>query len=69
MKFNTIIIAVAFSAMAASSVYYFAHKTEKGKSMVTKKLEHDTQITTASGCTFTAEKGWFVTQHDTMICA
>ncbi len=35
--------------------------------MITKKLEQDTQITTASGCTFTAEKGWFVTQHDTMI--
>jgi CubicO group peptidase (beta-lactamase class C family) len=35
--------------------------------MVTKKLECDTQITTASGCTFTAEKGWYVTQYDTII--
>ncbi len=35
--------------------------------MIRKKLETDTTLTTASGCTFTAEKGWFVRQHDTMI--
>lgn len=40
---------------------------DEDKHMNTQKLEKDTQITTASGCTFTAEKGWLVTQSDTMI--
>lgn len=35
--------------------------------MVTKKLEQNTQLTTSSGCTFTAEKGWVVRQYDNMI--
>jgi CubicO group peptidase (beta-lactamase class C family) len=45
----------------------FLQKKQLGKIMATKKLEQDTQITSASGCTFTAEKGWFVTQSDVMI--
>ncbi len=39
----------------------------KDKRMITKKLEHNAQVMTASGCTFTVEKGWYVTQHNTMI--
>lgn len=42
-------------------------KSAERKLMVTKKLDHDTQITTASGCTFTAEKGWYVTECNAKI--
>ena len=31
--------------------------------MTTKKLDQDTQLVTASGCTFTAQKGWFVSEY------
>jgi len=41
--------------------------SEGDELMITKKLEHDTQLTTASGCTFMAEKGWFVTQRDNVV--
>lgn len=40
---------------------------DEDKRMISQKLEQDMQITTATGCTFTAERGWFVMQSDTMI--
>ncbi len=36
---------------------------DKDTNMITKKLDQDTQLTTASGCTFTAQKGWLVSQY------
>lgn len=35
--------------------------------MMSKKLDQDTQLTTASGCTFTVQKGWFVSSCDDAI--
>lgn len=35
--------------------------------MMRKKLDQDTQLTTASGCTCTVQKGWFVTVNNDVI--
>ncbi len=49
-------------------VQFFDNNLYKQDDMVAKKLEQNTQLTTLSGCTFTAEKGWFVSSHhDAMI--
>ncbi len=49
MKFNTIIIAVAFSAMAASGVYYFVHKMQRGKMDIQQLLENQVKESEGSG--------------------
>ena len=40
---------------------------DEDKSMIGKKLDQNTQLTTASGCTFTVEKGWFVSSNQDAI--